>query len=201
MKNFYKQEQSGRSMVEMLGVLAIIGVLSIGGISGYSKAMSKYRINKTLDQISMLVMNIRSLYSSSVDYEGLEVKSALAMGAIPSDMQAGLNSDDTEIYNAYQGQVIVKADKDNSNNRKFTVAYYGLPRDACITLATSDWGSQAGSGLESIGIGATEADKKSGAPTTTYLVKDLPLNLAIASTVCQSDTAAANGNTVLWTYY
>ena len=27
--------QSGRSMVEMLGVLAIIGVLSIGGIAGY----------------------------------------------------------------------------------------------------------------------------------------------------------------------
>ena len=27
--------ESGRSMVEMLGVLAIIGVLSIGGIAGY----------------------------------------------------------------------------------------------------------------------------------------------------------------------
>ena len=30
----------GRSMIEMLGVLAIIGVLSVGGIAGYSKAMS-----------------------------------------------------------------------------------------------------------------------------------------------------------------
>ena len=28
-----KKNQSGRSMVEMLGVLAIIGVLSVGGIS------------------------------------------------------------------------------------------------------------------------------------------------------------------------
>ena len=32
---------SGRSMIEMLGVLAIIGVLSVGGIAGYSKAMQK----------------------------------------------------------------------------------------------------------------------------------------------------------------
>ena len=46
MKNFYKNEQSGRSMVEMLGVLAIIGVLSVGGIAGYSKAMTKFKINK-----------------------------------------------------------------------------------------------------------------------------------------------------------
>ena len=36
----------GRSMIEMLGVLAIIGVLSVGGIAGYSKAMEKFKINK-----------------------------------------------------------------------------------------------------------------------------------------------------------
>ena len=51
--------ENGRSMVEMLGVLAIIGVLSVGGIAGYSKAMNKYKINKTNDQVSMLVANIR----------------------------------------------------------------------------------------------------------------------------------------------
>ena len=86
MKNFYKNEQSGRSMVEMLGVLAIIGVLSIGGISGYSKAMAKFRVNKTLDQISMLVMNIRSLYSANINYKGLTDKIAIQMGIIPRDM-------------------------------------------------------------------------------------------------------------------
>ena len=32
---------AGRSMVEMLGILAIIGVLSVGAIAGYSKAMIK----------------------------------------------------------------------------------------------------------------------------------------------------------------
>ena len=52
-----KNEQSGRSMVEILGVLAIIGVLSVGGIAGYSKAMNKFKINKTSDQISMLIAN------------------------------------------------------------------------------------------------------------------------------------------------
>ncbi len=45
---------AGRSMVEMLGVLAIIGVLSVGAISGYSKAMFKYKLNKMLDQYNQL---------------------------------------------------------------------------------------------------------------------------------------------------
>ena len=46
--NDIKEMQCGRSMIEMLGVLAIIGVLSVGGIAGYSKAMTKWKINKTI---------------------------------------------------------------------------------------------------------------------------------------------------------
>ena len=37
------KNQCGRSMVEMLGVLAIIGVLSVGGIAGYRTAMEKIK--------------------------------------------------------------------------------------------------------------------------------------------------------------
>ena len=44
----------GRSMVEMLGVLAIIGVLSVGAISGYSKAMMKYKLNKQAEAMNLL---------------------------------------------------------------------------------------------------------------------------------------------------
>lgn len=42
-------------MIEMLGVLAIIGVLSVGGIAGYSKAMLMYKMDKWKAQISDLV--------------------------------------------------------------------------------------------------------------------------------------------------
>ena len=45
----------GRSMIEMLGVLAIIGVLSVGGIAGYSKAMSKFKVNKAIGEYSYLI--------------------------------------------------------------------------------------------------------------------------------------------------
>ena len=66
-----KNTQSGRSMVEMLGVLAIIGVLSVGGIAGYSKAMNKYKISKTTDQVSMLIANIRTMFSAQGNYKNL----------------------------------------------------------------------------------------------------------------------------------
>lgn len=51
----------GRSMVEMLGVLAIIGVLSVGAISGYSKAMLKYKLNKQAEAMTILLNNAMQL--------------------------------------------------------------------------------------------------------------------------------------------
>ena len=52
---------AGRSMVEMLGVLAIIGVLSVGAIAGYSKAMFKYKLNRHAEAVSMLINNLLQL--------------------------------------------------------------------------------------------------------------------------------------------
>lgn len=197
----YKNEQSGRSMVEMLGVLAIIGVLSIGGISGYSKAMAKYRINKTLDQISTLVMNIRTLYASAVNYAGLNNGVAVQMGIIPRDMlQAARGStvaSGINIINVYGGQIKLTAG--GTDNRNFYVTYSGLPMEACVSIATADWGSQAGSGLQSIGVGASKSGKDEGESLTTHEIDTLPLSLSVAAANCSG--SGDNGNTIKWTYY
>ncbi len=201
MKSLYKNEQSGRSMVEMLGVLAIIGVLSIGGISGYSKAMAKYRVNKTLDQISMLVMNIRTLFSSSVDYTGLNDTMAINLGIIPADMQL-TGTSGKSIVNAYQGAVKVNVGTDT---REFYVIYTGLTQEACVALATADWGSQAGSGLVSVSI-AKGADNKKNVPAfekdgifEMKTAGSFPISLAKATEQCGE--ASDLGNAIKWTYY
>jgi hypothetical protein len=47
-------------MVEMLGVLAIIGVLSIGGLAAYSYGMMKYRTNELLEGASRRAYTVAS---------------------------------------------------------------------------------------------------------------------------------------------
>lgn len=49
-----KKSELGRSMVEMLSVLAIIGVLSVGGVVGYSVAVQRIRANNIIDVASKL---------------------------------------------------------------------------------------------------------------------------------------------------
>ena len=52
------KRQFGRSMVEMLGVLAIIGVLSIGGIVLYRRAVNNHQANQILDDANRLAFVI-----------------------------------------------------------------------------------------------------------------------------------------------
>lgn len=82
------KNQQGRSMIEMLGVLAIIGVLSVGGIAGYSKAMEMWRINKTVGEYSMFVAGLVEHIDefNNINKEGTQyplVETVKAMNLVP----------------------------------------------------------------------------------------------------------------------
>ena len=153
MKNL--NNQSGRSMIEMLGVLAIIGVLSVGGIAGYSKAMMKFKTNKTIDQIAMTVTNIRTLYAQQLNYDITDAE-AYSMGVVDDAMKN--NDEETELQNAFGGRVYIgsfPSGMQGTTNGAFVLTFQGLPREACVAIATNDWGSNYSSGLLGIGAGKT----------------------------------------------
>ena len=228
--------ENGRSMVEMLGVLAIIGVLSVGGIAGYSKAMNKYKINKTTDQVSMLVANIRTIFSSQGDYAGLANATAVNFGVVPNDMYStktgGAYDSAKGLTNAFNGYVTIVASQartqDTSKNEAFTIEYGGLSQEACVTIATGDWGSGQASGL--IGIAAGKEDTQPtvagalgtiGGEVANALTDDTskaaaasgkvlampgattttPITVSSAVTACSGATNAGSGYGVAWKYY
>ena len=89
---------AGRSMVEMLGVLAIIGVLSVGAIAGYSKAMMKYRLNKQADQLSWL-LNVLYRYKDMFGHsKGYFVPYLKTLNEIPQEM---IKANDSHIYDTF----------------------------------------------------------------------------------------------------
>ena len=149
-----KINESGRSMIEMLGVLAIIGVLSVGGIAGYSKAMSKYRVNKTIDQISHIAANTRILFGSQKNYDDLagDKKNDIIDKAklFPQEMgSAG------SYKNPFSGDATITAAKrfkSETDKKAFVIKYTQIPQEACIDLATIDWGTGSGGGLVALGV-------------------------------------------------
>ena len=160
--------EQGRSMIEMLGVLAIVGVLSVGGIAGYSKAMNKFKTNKVIDQINMISTNIRTLYSSQRTYKGLCNGIAIATGVVPAEMYEidGSNIDAShDITNAFGGKVKISAayyNTDPDNQNAYIIAFDGLPKASCVTAATTDWGGDIGSGFAAMYVSGDVDDIDAG---------------------------------------
>ena len=162
----YKNLEIGRSMIEMLGVLAIIGVLSVGGITGYSKAMERFKINKTIDEISTIIANTQTLYAQQKGYsvtwtsdaisgtnyygkyDGFNTKIAWDTGIIPEEFK--IKNNQNYAQNPFGGLLYIESY--SSNGTSFTLASTKMTKEACIALATYDW-EHAIDNIKGIAIG------------------------------------------------
>ena len=211
--------QTGRSMIEMLGVLAIIGVLSVGGIAGYSKAMERYRVNETINQISHIVQNTRDLFKTQTGLYG-ELSFENAAGSSMSyneakrlfDSKAKIFPDSlvkNDYKNLFGGYINYYADGRflNDDGKAFILIFGGIPQEACIELATRDW--QSGLGLVAMKIqgsstGYNIQNSYSGNCTTIYKQgnsltcgKDMPVSIEYAVAACDKE----KNNSIQWKFY
>ena len=223
-----KNIQSGRSMIEMLGVLAIIGVLSVGGIAGYSKAMMKFKVNKTVDQVTQIATNIRTLFGGQRDYSKLTDKVIVKGLLLPDEMllakattteDLGDATASEDLYeNSWGHPVIVKgsvAKIADGDNKSFMITYQNVPSEACLELSVMDWGSSSGSGLVAFGVGNDGTHKDPGVEdiTTVGCLGNseaaiacangpdgyrVPMDPARAATYCSSDDGLVN---LYWKFY
>ncbi len=203
MKNFDYKNENGRSMIEMLGVLAIIGVLSVGGIAGYSKAMMKYKINKTIEQITLIAGNVRSFFAPQRNYGGLmcsnnseanDSRCSIIRKAklIPDEMLTLTNGKISAITNAFGGDVWISfnergsgpLDSDGSDHNAFSITIEGIPEEACIELVSQDWSNAQ--------VGAITID--SDGPNYTLKV---PADVNDAIDKCAEIADFSGGNTKL----
>ena len=130
----YSQE-TGRSMVEMLGVLAIIGVLSVGGIAGYSKAMYKQKMNKTVDIVSKVLMGINewSLKSLHIDGPGMTNRYAIQLGILDQSL--------CETQGTYSECRLPIGGKMEVGDKSFSISLRGETnrKNICVDFLSQHW--------------------------------------------------------------
>ncbi len=140
-----KQNQFGRSMIEMLGVLAIIAVLSVAGIAGYSKAMTKFKVNKTVAQVINIVTGIMTTFANEKRYSGANAKypdefSSYEAEDLEMFKALGIITDDMitngKLKHPFNGEIIIFG-----VDKEFEIDLFNLTRESCLALATLDWGA------------------------------------------------------------
>ena len=208
--------QAGRSMIEMLGVLAIIGVLTVGGFALISKVSNAHRANVVIDEIGVLANKTRMVFHEFVEDhtgddgsitsskmsmyvykaraypEGLSCASTDSNGNCKTD-----NSDEATFAFVDKNDVKFEIQHKRSTNKIdfFVIKISQLSDDLCMAVAQSTWGSPSINGYVGICAGSSCSDDTlipngSNATTTqTYIAKGgAKLSLDGAADACSSET-------------
>jgi len=181
-----REKQKGRTMVEMLGVLAIVAVLAVGIIAIYNMAMGRLRINQTIDLVQNLVYDLRTAnmvrghyygtgkgetVNTYADYQVYLAKKKVIPRLLCSGDKTG--GEDTEckilthplggelrISPTEEGKAQVGSDNPEASKQTVAITLLNLNRSACVYIATADWSTGGGTSdtVQSIKVGnaATE---------------------------------------------
>ena len=123
------KQESGRSMIEMLGVLAIMGVITVGAIGMISTAMRTQKRSAVNDEVIEIVTGVRQLLGEYDDFSNID--GTTIFGAI------GMSN-----KNPYGGTYTLSVDP--ANSQQFIVGITGLSQSDCEALITKAWFDSVG---------------------------------------------------------
>ena len=107
--------ESGRSLVEMLGVLAVIGVLSVGAIAGYRRAIDSQKASATIAELNQ--------YALLASQQALQKRADLDLSELGNVTNQG-----------YPISAVVQADP-----TFFEIFLKDVPTSICERILDSDW--------------------------------------------------------------
>ncbi|MBO7483559.1 MAG: type II secretion system protein [Alphaproteobacteria bacterium] len=126
-----KNEQ-GRTMLEMLGVIAIMGIITFGAITGINYGMTSYKISQTYNEVQNTIEGVKDLYSWSKVYpsDASKIKGVVEDNDVFPGAKVG------DYFKGQFGKVDIQPIDGGYN---FAVIYYGINGDDCERLINLDW--------------------------------------------------------------
>lgn len=134
------KQESGRSMIEMVGVLAIMGMLTATAFALISLGINRQKQSRVTDDVVTIVSGVRSLLGDYDDFSHIDNSSIFGAMSVSNK-------------NPYGGTYELSVNA--SNTRQFIVKINGLSKSDCEALVTKAW-------TDSVGYIASE-HKESGA--------------------------------------
>ena len=132
MSKIFIGKESGRSMVEIVGVLAMMALMTVGAFVLIRNGMATQKRNTVIDDVSKIVTGIRTLYAEHDDLSKLKDKGDDALAAL-----------EISTSGPYENSVY-SVNKDSSDNSRFVITIKNLPKRDCVVLATKKWPESVG---------------------------------------------------------
>ena len=117
--------QSGRSLIEMLGVMAVAGLITFGTLQMYRAARTRQGRFIAEQELKELAENAKIIYSGRKNYTGISKNFLIKAGALKTEK---INGRDFRVQT-------------NDGGKTFSIIFDGLDLGDCAYFATKkfDW--------------------------------------------------------------
>ena len=134
----YKTNEKRATIIICLQILPpLLSILLTGFLAGFSSANIRFKVQKSIDQIQTMVVNIHTLFAHQKNYNGIEKPDLMyAAGVYADDICENAKCENPK--NPFGGTIKLKQVKYNYDN-SFSIVYNGIPKISCIEIATFNW--------------------------------------------------------------
>lgn len=127
-----KKHESGRSMIEMVGVLSVMGLITAGAFILIRSGLASQRRNRASAEVANIVATIRDVYSEAEN-----------MGALSTDYKSGiefLNSLRITTKTPFGSKTTYSVMRDRDEKHSdFLIQMRGLEEEDCMALSQRTW--------------------------------------------------------------
>lgn len=131
MTKFYKAHESGRSMVEIVGVLGVMGLISIGAFVLIRSGMTNQKRTMVMDDVASIVTGVHALFADYDDYGKMGTSCNAGKG---ENILAAIGVGSAGPYENVSYSICRTSDK-----KQFKVGVNNLSESDCSVLASKAW--------------------------------------------------------------
>lgn len=140
MKTGFASHERGATMIEVFGVLAILSIISVGALLGYSKIMDKFSSAKGVTEVKKILKDVHS-YCSFERPCTITTEKAYKLGILTDEYYDSVTKKTFSPFDKSSG---FKFDYGTGLSGCDGCAYYtfqheALPVPQCVELMTADW--------------------------------------------------------------
>ena len=130
-----KRRQGGFTLMEIMMVLVIGAVITIGGITWYQSSQARQQSTDAVRDLNTLVTVIRSVYNGQGDYNGLANATVTRASSFPQPLRVPGNAALIKSQWLDDGVDLAAATQDTADD-SFSITYKDLDDGACVDFTT-----------------------------------------------------------------
>lgn len=168
-------------------VLALAATVTAGVMFYYQSASDSNKTQSAISEVMSATSAINGLYIGQSGYTGLKASVLTNSSAIPDNYKTG-TGDSAKISNPFGGELQVGASSGFNGSFGYYLHLTGLPKSACISLATLNLGTSArGYGVN---VNPTDAFSQFGETPSTSMAKSKAISPSEAASLCTANDSS-----------